>query len=257
MVLFWRIWAAVTVVTFAVLSIFVGLAILQFDQIHSGLLGERLVVLAGRVAAPFDAAARIGLPLPAVRNAAALLERARQTDDFIAAIHVFDAEGRVVHSTEASPPAVLPPEAIAARADAGGAPWHRETAQGFLGSVNIAGRGDAAGGILVVYPRKGNVTRVWAMAAELALIAIAVLIGAAALGGLVLRLGLARQIAAFETIDRAVAAFECDSWRGAAGGRTRGVDEDADGLRQMLDAADARYRSAGQIIADAQGDAAR
>lgn len=60
MALFWRIWAAVTLVTFAVLSIFVSMAILQFDQIHSELLGERLMVLADRTAAPFEAAARIG-----------------------------------------------------------------------------------------------------------------------------------------------------------------------------------------------------
>lgn len=257
MALFWRIWAAVTLVTFAVLSIFVGLATVQFDHIHSGLLGERLEVLADRTAAPFEAAARIGLPLSAVRNAAALLERARQTDERIEAIHVFDAEGLIVHSTEASPPAALPPLAAAARADAGTGSWHRETTQGFLGSVDIAGRGGTAGGIVVVYPRGSNTTRVWAMGAELALIAMAVLVGAAALGGLVLRLGLARQIAAFEAIDGAVAGFERDSWRSAAGGRARGVDEDADELRRLLDAADARYRAVGQAIADAKGDPAR
>jgi hypothetical protein len=258
MALFWRIWAAVTLVTFAVLSIFVGLATLRFDQIHSGLVGERLVVLADRTAAPFEAAARLGLPLSSVRNAAALLERARQTDDSISAIHVFDAEGRIGWSTEAAPAADIPPEAVAARADARGAPWHRETAEGFLGSVEIAGRGDiAAGGILVVYPPTGNVTRVWAMAAELALTALAVLLGSAALGGAILRLGLHRQIAAFEAIEGTVAGFERDSWRSAAGGHARSADESTDELRRLLEAADARYRAASQAIAGARCDAAQ
>lgn len=258
MALFWRIWAAVTLVTFTVLVIFVGLATLRFDQIHSGLVGERLVVLADRTAAPFEAAARLGLPLSSVRNAAALLERARQTDDAISAIHVFDAEGRIVRSTEAEPPADIPPEAIAARADARGAPWHRETADGFLGSVEIAGRGGiAAGGILIVYPPGGNATRVWAMAAELALAGLAVVIGSAALGGTILRLGLHRQITAFEAVDDTVAAFERDSWRSDAGGCLRSTDESKDQLRRLLEAANANYRAVGQAIAGARGDPAQ
>lgn len=52
MALFWRIWAAVTLVNLAVLTLFVGLATLQFDSINSGLTGERLAVLAERTAAP-------------------------------------------------------------------------------------------------------------------------------------------------------------------------------------------------------------
>src|SRR3546814_9884983 len=63
MALFWRIWAAVTLVNLAVLTIFVGLATLQFGNINSYLVGERLVVLADLTAAPFAAAAKIGLPL--------------------------------------------------------------------------------------------------------------------------------------------------------------------------------------------------
>src|SRR3546814_3890200 len=99
MALFWRIWAAVTLVNLAVLTIFVGLATLQFGNINSDLVGERLVVLADLTAAPFEAAAKIGLPLSTVRNADALLEGARQIDGAILAIHVFDAAGRIVHST--------------------------------------------------------------------------------------------------------------------------------------------------------------
>jgi hypothetical protein len=115
MALFWRIWTAVMLVNLVVLTLFVGLATLQFDSINSGLVGERLAVLAGRTAAPFQATAKIGLPLSTMRNADALLERARQTDDAILAIHVFDAAGSVVHSTAAAAPAKIPPEARAAR----------------------------------------------------------------------------------------------------------------------------------------------
>ncbi|WP_119458276.1 hypothetical protein [Rhodospirillaceae bacterium SYSU D60014] len=251
MALFWRIWAAVTIVNFAVLAIFVGLATLQFDQIHSGLVGERLVVLADHTAAPFEAAAKIGLPLSSVRNAAALLERARQSDSSITAIHVFDAEGRIVHSTDTLPPASIPRKAVVARVEASGTPWYSETAEGFLGSIDIAGRGESlAGGILVAYSSGGNVTRVRAMAAELALAAMGVLVTAAAFSGLLLRLGLARQIEAFETIDVTIAGFEQDSWRSAAAGSpSRDAGHDTDELRRLLDAADSSYRTAGHAIA--------
>jgi hypothetical protein len=253
MALFWRIWAAVTLVNFAILTIFVGLATLQFGSINSGLVGERLVVLAGRTAAPFEAAAKIGLPLSTVRNADALLERARQTDDAIRAIHVFDAAGRIVHSTATPAPAAIPPEVVAARATAGRAPWHRETAEGFLSSIDIASRdGITAGGVLIVYPGGGNVTRVRAMAAELALAAIGILLAIAALSALWLRLGLSRQIRLFEAIDSAVADFERGAWRSAAGRPAPVAAGDAGELRSLLEAAETRYHAEGRMLAAAR-----
>ena len=256
MALFWRIWTAVLLVNLAVLTLFVGLATLQFDSINSDLVGERLVVLAGRTAAPFQAAAKIGLPLSTVRNADALLERARQTDDAILAIHVFDPAGRIIHSTDASAPAAIPPEALAARAAAAGAPWHSETDGGFLSSIDIPARantseGVTVGGILIVYPGGGNVTRVRAMGAELALAAIAVLLAAAGLSALLLRLGLGRQIRMFEAVDGAIADFERGAWRSAAAGPAAPVpaDDGTGELRQLLDAAETRYRATGQALA--------
>lgn len=53
MTLFWRIWVAVSLVNVLVLSVFLGLAALQFASINSVLVGERLAVLATRTVAPF------------------------------------------------------------------------------------------------------------------------------------------------------------------------------------------------------------
>jgi hypothetical protein len=252
MALFWRIWMAVILVNLVVLTLFVGLATLQFDSINSGLVGERLVVLAGRTAAPFQAAAKIGLPLSTVRNAGALLERARQTDEAILAIHVFNETGRIVHSTDASAPDKIPPQALAARQAAAGAPWHSETEAGFFSSIDIPARGDlTAGGILIVYPGGGNITQVRAMGAELALAAIAVVLAVAGLSAILLRLGLGHQIRTFEAIDGAIADFERGAWRSAAAAPVALVPvEDGTGeLRQLLDAAEARYRATGHALA--------
>lgn len=253
MALFWRIWAAVTLVNLAVLTIFVGLATLQFGNINSDLVGERLVVLAGRTAAPFEAAAKIGLPLSTVRNADALLERARQTDGAILAIHVFDAAGRVVHSTMDPAPAAISPEALATRRASKSAAWHRETSEGFLSSIDIASRGgQSAGGILIVYPRAGSLIQVRAMAAELALAAIAVLLTSAALGALLLRLGLVRQITLFRKVDADILDFERGAWRGAAGRPAAAAGDDSDELRSLLALSERRYLAAGRSLADTQ-----
>lgn len=254
MALFWRIWAAVVVVNVLVLSFFVGLAILRYASINSVLVGERLAVLANRTAAPFSAAAGIGLSLQAVRNAPAVLERARQTDEAIVAFHVFDAEGRVVHSTALPPPATIPAAAQAARRGAGGAPWHRETADGFLSGVEIPASGGAsAGGVLVVYPLGGSVTRIWAMSAELAVAGIAVLLLSSALGAALLRLGMRRQIAVFRAIDADVSAFETRSWRAEAVSSEAPPGDGSGELRDLLTAAEERYRAAGRALSGADG----
>jgi len=248
--LFWRVWAAVMLVNFAVLSGFVALATLQFGSINSTLVGERLGVLAGRTVAPFEAAVRIGLPLSSVRNANALLERARQTDDSIVAIHVFDAAGGIVHSTASPAPGESTLQPAQARAVAPGVPWNLETGDVFLSGINIAGQdGASAGGILIVYPGGGNVTRIRAMAAELELPALAVFLVSITLGAIALRLGLRRQIRAYARIDGAVANFERSAWRVAAGGRETNVMADAAELRQLLDAAETRYRAVGRGLA--------
>lgn len=257
MALFWRIWVAVTLVNLAVLTIFVGLATLQFGSINSSLAGERLLVLAGHTAAPFESAAGIGLPLSTVRNADALLEQARQTDDAIVAIHVFDSTGRIVHSTASPAPAEIPPEAAAARASSGHLPWHREMDEGFLSSVDIAAvDGSSAGGILIVYSRSGIAARIWVMAAELALAAVGVLLATAGLSALLLRFGLSPQIEMFETIDNAVSSFERGAWRSAAGGQPPSADEsDASGLAALMQEAEAKYRAAGRALSSARDSA--
>lgn len=253
MVLFWRIWAAVTLVMLAVLAIFVGLATLQFGNINSELVGERLVVLAGRTAGPFSAAARIGLPLSTVRNADALLERARQTDDSIAAIHVFDAAGRVVHSTASPAPAQIPREAAAARAEANGTAWHRETSEGFFSSVDITLLdGTSAGGILIIYPGSGSLISLRAMAAELAVIAMGILVASAVLSALLLRLGLHRLIRLFREIDGAILDFERAAWRGAAQLDGESTERPAGELRHVLAAAEVRYIAARRSLTGAK-----
>ena len=232
------------------LSAFVILATVQFGSINADLVGERLTVLAEHTAAPFESAARLGLPLSTVRNADALLERARQTDNAIVAIHAFDAEGHIVHSTESPTPVTISIETAGARANAQGEPWHVEAPSGFLSGIEIKRRdGTSVGGIMIVYSAGRSVTRVLAMGAQLGLAALAITLVAAALGAALLRVGLASQIRTFDQIDDTIAAFERDAWRSAAGGDQ--LEPKAKGeLRALLESAETSYQVIGQTLAN-------
>lgn len=249
MALFWRIWIAVTIVNFIVLSIFVALATLQFANIDSQLISERLLVLANRTAGPFKAAARIGLPLSTVRNGVALLERARQTDDAIRAIHVIDESGNIVHSTDILPPEKISAETARARKIAGNNAWHVESGGGFLSGVEISTlSGKSAGGIVIDYSGGGNLTRIRAMAAELAFAAMAILAVASVLSAVLLRLVLNSQIAIFEAIDHTITRFEQGAWRSAAGQAAGDSKQHRGELDHLLVNAEERYRTTGQFL---------
>ena len=255
MALFWRIWFAVSFVNLLVLTIFVGLATLQFGNINSDLVGERLAVLAERTAGPFKAAAKIGLPLSTVRNAEALLERARQTDGAILAIHVFDNKGRIIQSTDKQPPAEIPARVLAARAAADGSSWHIESDETFLSCIDIVARDKMViGGVLIVYPKSSSVTRILAMGAELALATIVILLVGAVFSLFLLRLSIGKQIRLYDSIDSAVMNFEQGAWRSAAARPSFTGEGDAEELGHLLEAAELSYQSAGRVLGPDQKD---
>ena len=253
MTLFWRIWSAVSLVNVLVLAIFLGLAGLQFASINATLVGERLVVIASRTVAPFAASVRLGLPLSEVRNATALLERARRTDEDIVALYVFDDAGQIVHSTASTTPVVIWPDAATARRDARGAAWYRETQEGFIGGVDVtAADGSSSGGILVVYPGRGNLTQVRSMIAELLEGAFVALIISGLLGTLLLRYGLAGAIRHFQAIETTYGDFERSTWRGGAGDELTPTAAYLPLLGEQLRSAEASYRAIGRAVAGAE-----
>lgn len=237
MAMFWRLWwAASATLAFAML-IFVGLTLLQFQNIQRTLLAERVAVLAMNTAEPFNAAASIGLPLSSVRNAVALLERARQTDDAITSIHILDPDGRVLHQVgneeAGEEPITLPVN------------WRSRHVNVFGGGrflsfspIALSG-GDAQAAMVISLDAGASVNRTWAMGAELATAAVAFLGIGALLIGIALRLAFVQEIAAFEAIERDVETFERDTWRGE-------VTEPQEGgeLRRALNDAYTSYRSA-------------
>ncbi|MDX1486998.1 MAG: hypothetical protein R3268_02275 [Acidiferrobacterales bacterium] len=261
MSLFWRSWVTVTALIVTVLAVLAALSTIQFDAILSNFIQGRLSVLAQTTQAPFQSATDLGLPLSSVRNAQAILERARQTDFDISAVHLFDETGTIIHSTDKDHPTSVRAEVLFAQSESESATWHAETGDRFLSGVTVLGpAGDKLGGVLVVYPKTELDTAVGAMAARLALYIIVTLVVVAGIGIAILRVGLRRLIQVFTGIDEAFATIEQREWRRLARGDNvapqpvRGFGIDTGDLEQMLRAAEDRYITAGKELAALETD---
>jgi hypothetical protein len=258
---FWRSWVTVTALIVTVLAVLAALSAIQFDAILSNFIQGRLAVLAQTTQAPFQSATDLGLPLSSVRNAQAILERARQTDFDISAVHLFDKAGTIIHSTDKDHPTSVRAEVLFAQSESESATWHAETGDRFLSGVTILDpAGERLGGLLVVYPKTELDTAVGAMAAKLALYIIVTLVVVAGIGTVILRFGLRRLIQIFTGIDTAFATVEQREWRRLARGANvalqpvRGFGIDTGDLEQLLRAAEDRYIAAGKELATLETD---
>lgn len=252
----WRSWTLVSVSVLAGLVALVLLATMQFEATLTRFVQGRLVVLAQSMELPFRSATALGLPLASVRNATAILERARQTDASIAAIHVYDNLGRIVHSTASEPPDTLDAAALQAYRETEESTWAVELGDRLLSSVvvfNTLGS-QSLGGVVVVYPRTGITTATLAMFARLTVAALAIAIAAAAISFPILAFVLGRLDHSARDMDAALRALECDEWRAGAGGDPHGEHsaetEDAMALSHDARTADDRYRRAGLELAE-------
>lgn len=214
-----RMLATIAAILLFSLCVFIGLATLQYNSIFSDLTRDRLVVLSNTVRAPFQAVADLGVPIGTMRNADAVLERARSSDESILAIHVFMPDGRIARSTESRPPAQVDPEIREiARAAGETSNWHVESAEDFLVGANIAGlTGAPAGAILIRYSKRDAKTQLDAMEARLVFLAVAVLAGSLLILFGILRVVLSEHLRIFDGILATYDAFERRFWRGATG----------------------------------------
>ena len=191
MSIFWRSWFTVIILVATVLAVLASLTTLQFDSILSHFIQQRLAVLAQTSRASFRAAAGLGLPLAGMRNAPAILERARQTDPNISAVHVFDVSGRILHSTDLNHTTSVGAEVLFAQSASHGDTWYTESGEHFLSGARIVDlSGKPLGGVVIVYPKTDLSTAVDAMSARLAIYAVGVLVATAIVAIGLLRLGL-------------------------------------------------------------------
>lgn len=242
-----RLALASSVICCAVIAVFIAFALLQFNQIRAELERERFAILAERVAAPFEAAARIGLPLSSVRNAGALLERARQLDQAIEAIFVLGPQGEVLRSIGVPQEDAMATQFLAAAPQHVGESWFLEFPQGYhSGLWFLDATGRPVGGVAIHFSGQESRSASWAMAGQLVTSGLFFALAMVPVLWAMLRLALRRRTAAFEVFERDLLAFETEGWRANrhAGAATSDATTP---FRALLAAAEARYQHAAKV----------
>lgn len=240
-----RIFPAIYSVVVASLLAFIALAVLQFNQINSEMEREKVGILASRVAAPFEAAATIGLPLSSVRNAGVLLERARQLDTAIEGVFLFGADGALLTSA-ASPGVDSAPLGASLRGPAG-APrtWSGDTSHGYYAGVRLmSSAGDLVGGVAIAYSGREGISQSWAIVGKLLLSGLIFAIVAAPLIWLALRRALRGVLSSYDEIDSELGQVERASWLWPDPAGPAPRQGASPSLGQLFRAAEARYRDA-------------
>lgn len=213
--LVWRVLATIAGTNFVVMFVFVSLATIQFESVLSGLIKERLEVLAARARDPFISVIDLGLPVSSVRNGRAALEAAKQSDPAIHEIVVFGSNGQVLHTTSSTSPKSVPLSWIdAPREGEAKDLFHLSEPSRFIVGADLQSEGEAVAGLAIIYSKAQASDQVRAMAAKLAFVAGTVMAATVLLGALAIRFALSEHIRVFvailDTYDRFARAF----WRG-------------------------------------------
>jgi hypothetical protein len=180
------------VVAVVVCGFAVGMAgLLNFFKYRAAadrILTDRLVVTGRMVENSIQSSLALGLQFAEIGTLPGMLDRERATDDLIVGIDIFDTDGRMLYSTDrlrASRP--VPPAWLAAAKAAGNADWRAEDGHEAAAGITVKNNFDLTIGYLAL---RYSIDRVReasnSVAAELAMTALAIFIGAATFSSLAL-----------------------------------------------------------------------
>jgi MFS family permease len=239
MELFWRTWFAAFSVIVSVGLMLVTLVTLEFKRDYERLLGERMLVIGASAAAPFSAAAELGLPMNSVRNASALLDIPRQTDPLISGVWVLDAQYQVIHGAGSWIMDENDVKTILKASDGQANGWYITFNSSFVAGTPIRNsNAEQVGQVIITYPLEVSRTRVLAMAAELLFQVLLISVVASLATGLLLRVWIAREIGNFSAVMANLTEFERQVWTMQPGDEKIGK---ADHIRGMLGQSRAVY----------------
>ncbi|WP_114286801.1 hypothetical protein [Candidatus Halocynthiibacter alkanivorans] len=231
MELFWRTWFAAFSVIVSVGLMLVTLVTLEFKLDYERLLGERMLVIGASAAAPFSAAAELGLPMKSVRNASALLDIPRQTDPLISGVWVLDAQYQVIHGAG---PWIMDENDVKTTLKAGDGRangWFTTLDSSFVAGTPIRNSNtEHVGQVIITYPLEVSRTRVLAMVAELSFQVLLISVVASLATGLLLRVWIAREIGNFSAVTAELTEFERQVWTMQPGGEKVGQAVHIQGL---------------------------
>ena len=142
-------------VMFVVMSLFFMMSRLKFETTLTHLVQSRLTVLSESVADPLEAAMDLGLSLSELRNADALITRAKENDSRIDAVDVFDLSGEILFST--TPDRLGRPvkaEVLDAQLQTDMQAWELSGDTTFSSGMTLTNNiGQNVGGVLITYSK--------------------------------------------------------------------------------------------------------
>lgn len=253
----WRIFFTLAAINFIVLAVFVFLVTIQFQAVLSASIRERLAVVVENVRGPFSSVTEMGLPLSSLRNANAMLQRVKQNDDAIEAIHVYGAAGEILHSTDEEAHRKVGPSAVPV---AGGIPgaqeiWYLEDDRYFtVGGAIPDAAGRPVGGVAILYSKYNALTQVRAVAARLAFFCGLGLLATLLLSLPVLRFAMRRHVGVSNALLETYDNFERRFWRGPGGAEqpvtaVRSLGVDTAEFNALLDRSEQNYATEKQRLA--------
>jgi len=215
----WRIFSALAAVNLIVLAVFVSLVTIQFEAVLSSSIRERLAVIVENVRDPLTSVSDMGLPLSSLRNADAMLERVKQDDEAIEAIHVYDKFGKILHSTVKPHPKFVEPFILSASSNIDGKMnWYLEDDTYYnIGAVIVDLTKDPIGGVAIQYSKDEAVTQVRAMSARLSFYCAIGFFITLLISLPILRMAMNRHIRLFDALLNTFDSFERRFWRTPGG----------------------------------------
>jgi len=222
--------AAMLVVACALTAV---LNYLKFEKLLLGQQARVLEIVASDLAEVFEHSMNLGVRLPGVPGAQALLERRRATDTLVDGLSVTDASGRILFDTdrqrigEQVPPYLLPPPAVSEA-------WHvRRGDRNWIGVPIVNSFGQAEGALLLAYGRDAVDARLDAILLSMARAALIGLAVAIPLGSAAIFLAAGRARRWFAALGQAMAPdatqagapAEAAEFRAAVAGVTEALAE--------------------------------
>lgn len=231
------------------LAVLFALASVQYDAVISGLVRDRLAVVAQVLVEPFQAVADLGLPVESLRGVDELLRRNKQSSTDILGIYLFDPAGNIVRATEPVLADDVTPAAGYALANTDQSSWFSENSTPpLVASLIKSADGSIAGGILISYGDGGKLLQVQALSGKLAFISAAILAISLVLGLGVLRFTLKGHIRVFDALLATYDRFERQAWRGIRTDEmspepVRGFGLDTEEIFVLLERSEEKYQA--------------
>ncbi len=197
-----RSWIAFCLILATLQLVLLGLLVMQHQAVLSGLVRNRLSVVAQTTGTAFKPMVDLGLPISMTRNGRSIAERALAMDARINAVHVLNMSGVVVFSSAAPHLQTVTEGVLQALQVADGEIWSFETETELISGYTIHSRpGTPVGAVMVTYPKYILAEASGRMVREMLGRAVIICLGAAALAFLLLRVVLGspeRRLAAVE-----------------------------------------------------------